>query len=97
MQITRRFTREGQDPFAAIEFAPRTSARIVVQPLTPPVATFNVGGIEWALILVLVLLLVKSGYHLTLKGLGVHIEAKPPNSKERKDKPRKPKKSKKSE
>jgi ribonucleoside-diphosphate reductase alpha chain len=25
MQITRRFTREGQDPFAAIEFAPRTS------------------------------------------------------------------------
>ena len=26
MQITRRFTREGQDPFAGIEFAPRTSA-----------------------------------------------------------------------
>ncbi len=25
MQITRRFTREGQDPFAGIEFAPRTS------------------------------------------------------------------------
>jgi ribonucleoside-diphosphate reductase alpha chain len=25
MQITRRFTREGQDPFATIEFAPRTS------------------------------------------------------------------------
>src|SRR3954468_24916227 len=28
MQITRRFTREGQDPFAGIPFAPRTS-RIV--------------------------------------------------------------------
>ena len=28
MQITRRFTREGQDPFAGISFAPRTS-RIV--------------------------------------------------------------------
>ncbi|MBX9627248.1 MAG: hypothetical protein K2X82_25825, partial [Gemmataceae bacterium] len=28
MQITRRFTREGQDPFAALEFAPRDS-RIV--------------------------------------------------------------------
>ena len=26
MQITRRFTREGQDPFAGIEFTPRTSA-----------------------------------------------------------------------
>ena len=25
MQITRRFTREGQDPFAGIEFAPRSS------------------------------------------------------------------------
>ncbi len=25
MQISRRFTREGQDPFASIEFAPRTS------------------------------------------------------------------------
>src|SRR5438046_585420 len=28
MQITRRFTREGQDPFAGLTFAPRTS-RIV--------------------------------------------------------------------
>src|SRR5579885_3671953 len=28
MQITRRFTREGQDPFAGVPFAPRTS-RIV--------------------------------------------------------------------
>src|SRR3954469_4928244 len=28
MQITRRFTREGQDPFAGLQFAPRTS-RIV--------------------------------------------------------------------
>ena len=26
MQISRRFTREGQDPFAGIEFAPRTSS-----------------------------------------------------------------------
>ena len=26
MQITRRFTREGQDPFAGIEFAPRSSS-----------------------------------------------------------------------
>ena len=25
MQITRRFTREGQDPFAGITFAPRSS------------------------------------------------------------------------
>ena len=26
MQISRRFTREGQDPFAGIEFAPRASS-----------------------------------------------------------------------
>src|SRR3954453_15824600 len=26
MQITRRFTREGQDPFAGITFAPRSSS-----------------------------------------------------------------------
>ena len=26
MQISRRFTHEGQDPFSGIEFAPRTSA-----------------------------------------------------------------------